>query len=316
MMENVRTLFDSIPDTVIITDTYGYILDFNRSEPFDRLKKGKKLTMFISDCFEGVEGAFSLGDKTYKRYTAQLDNGKNHTGYTVRLSDISEEKLVTEQHRNRSRELNELARELSESNAELMGFVMRVRELADYSEQLRIAKNIHDDHGHAITELYTICRMCLELKDKDPERCKALLAEGMDICRRVYEGARQRDYSSLTELLNDFAYKNAFPTETHIEGEEPTFIKDKYELISAICKEAYHNTLDHSMADKFIVTAQMNAESLTLILTDDGSFHGRFEKGFGLAAMEENIIASGGSVKFDAENGKGFCITAEWRGKK
>lgn len=40
-MKTTRTLFDSIPDTVVITDTYGYILDFNRQTPFDHLKKAK-----------------------------------------------------------------------------------------------------------------------------------------------------------------------------------------------------------------------------------------------------------------------------------
>ena len=41
-MKSGRLLFDAIPDTVFITDTYGYILDFNRRAPFDQLKKGKK----------------------------------------------------------------------------------------------------------------------------------------------------------------------------------------------------------------------------------------------------------------------------------
>lgn len=140
-MKTTRTLFDSIPDTVVITDTYGYILDFNRQTPFDHLKKGKKLTSFLPDCFEGDDGEFRIADRVYRRYTAKLDNGKNDTGFTVRLSDITEEARLDEQLKNRSRELAELERKLSESNAELTEFVMRVRELADYSEQLRIARD-------------------------------------------------------------------------------------------------------------------------------------------------------------------------------
>jgi len=312
-MENVRKLFDAIPDTVIITDTYGYVLDFNRSFPLDGLKKGRKLTLFIPDCFGGGEGEFLSGDRVFRRYTAKINNGRNDTGYTVRLSDATEEARLTSQRRKRSAELAELAAELSESNAKLSEFVMRVKELSDYSEQLRLAKVIHDDYGHAITELHTICLMCMNLKDTDPERCARLLEEAKSICRRAEKERDKRKFDSLSGMLSDFAQKSAFPVETEIVGEEPPFIKDKYETIASVCGEAYHNTLSHSMADKFIIKALMDENTVKLILTDNGKFHGAFEKGFGLKTMEENVRASGGTVRFETENGKGFCTAVEWR---
>ena len=107
-MDNIRTLFEAIPDTVIITDTYGYILDFNRSVPFEHLKKGKRLTAFLPDCFENSEGEYRCGGKVYKRYTAGIDNGSSHTGYTVRLSDMTAEMQLDEQLKSRSIELLEL----------------------------------------------------------------------------------------------------------------------------------------------------------------------------------------------------------------
>lgn len=312
-MKTTRMLFDSIPDTVVITDTYGYILDFNRKTPFDSLKKGKKLTSYLPDCFEGGEGEFRAADRVYRRYTAKLDNGKNDTGYTVRLSDITEEARLDGQLRNRSRELSLLERELSESNAKLTEFVMRVKELSDYSEQLRIARVIHDDYGHALTELFVICQMCLQLKDTDPEKCGQLLREGSKICRRATEEKRQTEFGSLKELLYDFAGKNAFPTIVTVEGDEPPFIKDKYGLIGMICKEAYHNTLAHSLAERFYIKAEADEEQVTLTLTDDGAFHGTFEKGFGLSAMENAVNASGGTADFITEEGKGFTVRITWR---
>ena len=47
---------------------------------------------------------------------------------------------------------------------------------------------------------------------------------------------------------------------------------------------------------------------MTLTLTDDGSFHGTFEKGFGLSAMENAVKASGGTIDFITEEGKGFTV--------
>ena len=40
-MNDMRQAFLSLPDTVVITDVYWYILDFNRAAPFDKLKKGE-----------------------------------------------------------------------------------------------------------------------------------------------------------------------------------------------------------------------------------------------------------------------------------
>ncbi len=312
-MKDTRMLFESIPDTVIITDTYGYILDFNRKTPFEDLKKGKRLTSFITDCFEDSEGDFTISDRVYRRYTAKLDNGKNDTGFTVRLSDMTEEANLDEQLKKRSLELSELETRLSESNAELTDFVMRVKELADYSEQLRIARVIHDDYGHALTELFAICQMCLTLKDTDPEKCRQLLLEGSEICRKATEEKRKAEFSSLAELLYDFAGKSVLPAEVTVTGDEPSFIKEKYEIIGTVCKEAYHNTLDHSLAERFCISAEMAEEQVTLTLTDDGSFHGTFEKGFGLSAMENSVRASGGTVTFIAEEGKSFTVRATWR---
>lgn len=155
--------------------------------------------------------------------------------------------------------------------------------------------------------------MCLELKDKDPERCRALLREGADICRRASEKKLMTSFESLSELLGYYAGKSSFPAEISVEGSEPEFIKDKYEVIGAACKETFHNTLSHSMADRFFVTAKLSERQVTLTLSDNGSFRGSFEKGFGLTNPENSVISSGGTVRFCAEEGKGFTVIIEWR---
>ena len=86
-----------------------------------------------------------------------------------------------------------------------------------------------------------------------------------------------------------------------------------YPVIEEVCKEAYHNTLSHSMADRMMFEVSMDPGSLTIRISDNGSFHGTFEKGFGLSTMEENVRKSGGSISFDVQEGKGFGISAEWR---
>ena len=84
-------------------------------------------------------------------------------------------------------------------------------------------------------------------------------------------------------------------------------------MIERILKEAYHNTLDHSFADTMQVSVDLTESSAKISISDNGKFHGEFEKGFGLSVIEESVIASGGEITFVAESGRGFGIITEWR---
>ena len=90
-------------------------------------------------------------------------------------------------------------------------------------------------------------------------------------------------------------------------------MKEKYETVSRILKEAYHNTMEHSLGDAREVKLEGCEGSFTLTIRDNGSFRGPVEKGFGLMAMEEYVNASGGEIRFLTEEGKGFGIVVTWR---
>ena len=315
-MNNTKLLFESIPDTVIVTDAYGYILDFNRASPFDTVKKGKKVTALIPGCLETKEGEVRINGGVFRRKTVPIRYRDNVSGYTVMLTDVTEEANITEERRRTGGELKELADALKKSNAELETLVLQTKHLADYTEQLRIAQVIHDDAGHAITELHAICQMCLRLRDSDPERYGELINEGLEICRRSIAAAGRKEYGSLGELLGTFVHLSRIRTEVTVTGDEPPFLKEKYDVIERMLKEASHNTLDHSFADVMTVSAELSEKSAKITVFDNGSFHGEFEKGFGLGVMEENVVASGGRISFIAETGRGFGIIAEWREEK
>ena len=313
MAGNLTELFRNIPDIVLITDAYGYVLDWNRRPPFEGMRKGLRLSRFIPDALETPEGELRLGGRIYRRQTSLVRDGKKTVGYTVVLSDITEEMRLTSERQQRKEELDLLVQELRQKNAELEDYALQVKTLSEYEEQLRIARMIHDQEGHAITELHTISEMCLKLRDSDPERFRELLAEGRRICAASREEGKKKEYGSAAELLEYFSATSSFPVEVQISGEEPAFLKSLYGLIERICREAYHNTLAHSLADRMEVELRMNDEEAVFQIRDNGSFRGPFERGFGLSTMEDQVRLSGGSVEFTAEEGKGFAVTAVWR---
>ncbi len=314
-MKDERALFEQLPDTAIITDAYGFILDVNRNIPGLVFTKGTQLKHIMPKVLEISEDEFTIGEKTFKRRVTPIKRNKNTVGYTILLNDISETKKLYNQRKALMAKQTELIEETQKVNERLEGYAQEARKLSDYEEQLLLARKIHDDSGHAITAIHTICQMCLSLKEDDPDKYRQLLKEGIEICQNALNGGLRKKVGSLSELMDNFKAECRFPIEITMDGEEPAFAKNLYDLIDTICREAYHNTIDHSMADTLFVRINMSSERILLSINDNGNFHGEFEKGFGLSVMEENILKSGGSISFIAEQGKGFGIEAEWENK-
>ena len=95
-MVNSKTLFLNVPDTVFVTDMYGYILDFNRLHPFDTVRKGRKITSLIPDSLKTDDGEVRIGGGVYRRRTMPILYKDNISGYTVMLTDVTEEADITE----------------------------------------------------------------------------------------------------------------------------------------------------------------------------------------------------------------------------
>ena len=313
-MDVIEKAFRLLPDTIIITDVYWYVLDYNRKDPFWPMRKGDNLNRYMADCKSMPNGRYPYDGKVYQRSTTPVFERGIHVGYVVYLADVTEKERLIEKSRIKSAELEELTGKQAQANAELEEYVRQAEALGEYEEQVRIARSIHDDAGHAITMLNTISQMCLQLKDSDPAQYHRLIDEGIALCDST-KMKQSRSFSdmSIKELLETLRDNSAFPIELKIQGEEPQFAKPLHEIIEKICQEAYHNTLSHSMADRITIEVNMEPTLLSLRISDNGSFRGTLEKGFGLCTMEKTVTASGGTISFEAEEGKGFGIVAEWR---
>ena len=311
-MDNRRNLFMQMPDTVAVTDAYGYVLDFNRNNTVRELKKGLRLTGIFPDVLEEKESVVEIGEMIFRRVTTPVLSGQHTIGYTVIFTDITEEVMLARQNTERRKELEELAEAKKSANRKLSDYAMEVKSLSDYAEQLRIARSIHDDSGHAVTEIHAICQMCLQLMNKDLQSYRELLEEGIKICRKASSGSNTEEYESLREMAETFARRGSFPLNIITEGTEPAFMKERYGIVARMLKESYHNTLEHSLADAMDIRMEGSEERFTLTIRDNGSFRGPFEKGFGLLA-KDYVKASGGEISFLTEEGEGFGIVATWR---
>ena len=312
MKDRKRIIFEAVPDRIFIIDAYGYVLDHNGKEPFKSIKKGVGIKNVIGDYLNGAEGVVRYGKMVFRRKTTPLIREGSIAGYTIILTDITEQTAIMEQRKEKSEELKALANSLAQSNTELEKLAFQVRELTGYSEHLRLARAIHDNDGHALTELYTICGICKKIKDSDRQKYLRLLNEGKRICADALKQGREQSHDTLSDIFEAVVAGSDFPVRVNIDGAEPVFIKKLYPLIYRICREAYHNTLEHSLADTFYIEAALSGHKASIRFFDNGCFQGSFEKGFGLDTMEKSVIDSGGSISFIAEQQKGFEIKVCW----
>lgn len=310
-MNNYETIFDSFPSPFFILDSFGYILKYNKRVGFKGIKKGKKLTDLIPDCLQNKEGKFVYNNIFFKRITKEIYDDELLINYAVVLIDVTEKESINNRKQEKQKELQVLANSLRESNQELENLLEEITSLSDYAEQIRLARVIHDNYGHAITDLFMISNMCLEFKNNNPKAYKQLIIEGEKIIDKILS-PDQFEAGSLKELLTSLSKISEFPIVITIIGEEPDFIKTQYKLIKKICKEAYHNTLDHSLGNQMFINLTMNEKDVILEIYDDGKWHGEFEKGFGLTSMEDNVIASKGKIDFVHQEGQGFKIIVKW----
>ena len=312
-MELASQVFSALPDIIIFTDAYWYILDYNREGVFEKLKRGKKLTHFMPDCTTLKSGVWQLEDKTFLRTVTPLYEKDSCVGYTIYLVDLTEKIDLIRQTRKKSAELNRTMQTLKKRNKELEEMTRLAETLSDYSELLRIARTIHDGIGHTITSIHTISQMCLECREKDPVQYRNLLDTGISLCESLAQKESDFKPSSLEELLKQFQAQKPFPVLLDIHGKEPSFAADLYEIIYQVCKEAYYNTLSHSFADSLQISVSLEPQLISIHISDNGCFRGDFNKGFGLKTMEKIVKQSGGTITFIAAHGKGFGIEASWR---
>jgi len=295
-MKDIKNIYELLPCAVYITDTYGYVLETNNMNPFKQIKIGRRLSQVILGFPDDKQGEIENGGRVYHWTASEVLRSDIVVGYTIMLIDITIENELAKKSRIKSSEIDELIEKQKEANNQLETLALEVKQLSDYAEQLRIARNIHDNSGHALTALHTISGICSSIKDTDNDKYLSLIDDGLKLCRQEMIDKAIKSFDSVKSILDYFMNLRTFPIYCNINGEEPDFVKDKYELIYKIVRESYHNTLSHSLAENISILVDMSNNVIKLSIKDDGQFHGSFEMGFGLSMMVESVKASGGEI--------------------
>lgn len=216
--------------------------------------------------------------------------------------------------------INDISERLR-AQAALRALSRRLLEIQE-AERARLARDLHDDIGQALTALKIQVESLRLARGEGAQRAR--VDECVDTIQSTLERVRQLSLSLRPPQLDDLGLAAALRSHldrqarvaglaSHFDaGEAPPELSPETETACfRVAQEAITNVLRHARARNLWVRLFASGDSLALSVRDDGTgFDVRSVRGLGLAGMEERTALVGGSLELRAAPGHGTVVLA------
>ena len=224
---------------------------------------------------------------------------------------------ITERHR-----IEEELRMAFQANRELNSYLALSEKIAEDRERKRIAREIHDTLGHALTGISAGIDAVKVLVDIDTNRAKEQLNNVSVVVRdgiRDVRGSLNKmrpgalENNTLKEALIKITreYEAISNLEIHLLYKWDNIDLDisKEDIVFRVIQESITNSVRHGHAKTIWIELLEEEEAYVMTIQDDGVGFDELHYGYGLKQMQERLMIIGGSVRF--ENRDGFYTHIE-----
>jgi signal transduction histidine kinase len=191
-------------------------------------------------------------------------------------------------------------------------------------ERRRLARELHDETGQALTSILLGLRSLEDLVDADDER--AAVAGIRQLAVETLQNVRRLAVELRPKALDDFGLEPAlarlgstFQEQTGVAVDfvsrlgDGELTPDVATALYRIVQEALTNVVKHAQARSVSIVLTRKNEHVGLLIEDDG---GGFDpsrpgSGFGLQGMRERVDLLGGSMQVESRTGVGTTIAVE-----
>jgi signal transduction histidine kinase len=214
-------------------------------------------------------------------------------------------------------------REKEEERAQLLARVLWAQE----DERKRIARELHDDAGQALTSVVLgLTRIESAVTDEAVRRqateLKGTAHGALDLMRDLARDLRPSTLddlglvAALGRYVSDYGAKHGIAAHFHPASCEGMRLRTEAETaLYRIAQEALTNVLRHAHATSVNVVLERRGGNVILVVEDDGvgfasgqGSHGAHSPGLGLLGMEERAALVNGTLTVESEPGKGTAI--------
>jgi signal transduction histidine kinase len=198
---------------------------------------------------------------------------------------------------------------------------------AQEKERARVARELHDDTGQALTLL--LVRLQL-LSDQIPDpKVKAELSEIRELVAQTLDGVRRLVVDLGPTVLDELGLSSAVEwlvdrvradgnlrvelrLDVDVEVARPVAL-----AIFRVAQEALTNAVRHASASCVSIRLESKAGVLRLVVSDDGigfdldETRARGDENVGLVGMSERIALVEGDLRIDSKPGRGTTVVAQ-----
>ncbi|CAK6700645.1 sensor histidine kinase [Synechococcus sp. CBW1107] len=216
--------------------------------------------------------------------------------------------------------------ELKMANQKLKESAAQIEILAMGRERSRIARDIHDSLGHALSGLNIQLEGALKLWEADPEQARNFVTQAKMMGSTALGEARQavatlrqtddlrKDLSSEIDLLIQ-RFRETTGVLPQVAVDCPPLPESVNLTVYRIVQEGLTNISKYARADHVRITIKASSEPAQLAITieDNGvGFHPHHNStGFGLRGIRERAEAEGGQLRLITAPGEG-CTLSVW----
>ena len=218
----------------------------------------------------------------------------------------------------RTRLLNE---KLEEANQRLRAYAIEVAQMAETRERNRLAREIHDTLGHALTGIAAGLDACLMTLEIAPEVTKNQLnkirdaaKKGITDVRRSVKKLRPDDLErlpfqeALKEMTRDYSASSGMEITFEVLKWAENLRRDQEDVIYRVIQESITNAKRHGQATKVKIRISGDERRLLIKISDNGCGCASVKAGFGLRHMRERLELLHGTINY--WNDGGFTVEA------
>ncbi|MDG4823937.1 sensor histidine kinase [Asanoa sp. WMMD1127] len=216
-----------------------------------------------------------------------------------------------------------LMREQS-ARAQLREYATQVERLAAAQERNRVARDIHDGLGHALTVVQMQIKAARAVLASQPERADEVLAKAQDQAEEALREVRRsvgalrepRPAVPLPEALKALAAETSaagVTTELSVTGTVRALGPETAESLFRAAQEGLTNVRKHAGASRVELTLDYSRPAaVRLEVRDDGAgTAGEGGTGYGLLGVRERATHLGGRMSLESAPGQGATLLVE-----